>query len=159
MIISKLFTIRVEKFQMAWKLFSVSCRSRTCGKCIKNDAGNFFLLVIVFESSMKISLTNYNWGSFLEIPSTPFPVPLGTIIRFSRPVKQDAVWSTKTFFLMTPLFFFFRFCFENNENLTLAREEEKNPTQQIPICHMNTFTQKETCDRFFFPSETAWWLP
>lgn len=44
------------------------------GKCIKNDAGSFFLLVIVSENSMKTSLTKQRQGFPLEICPCVFQV-------------------------------------------------------------------------------------
>lgn len=55
------------------------------GKCIKNDAGSFFLLVIVSENSMKTSLIKQRQGFPLEICPCVFQVLLECPTDFLNP--------------------------------------------------------------------------
>lgn len=85
----------------------VSFRNPMYGKCIKNGAGSFFLLVIASENSMKTSSTKQRWGFPLENTSMYFPTLLGISNRLLKSPKLCALWSTKALFLMTELCFYF----------------------------------------------------
>jgi len=85
----------------------VSFRNPMFGKCIKNGAGSFSLLVIASENSMKTSSTKQTWGFQDKNTSMCFPTLLGMSKRFLESPNLCAFWSTKALFLMTQLRFYF----------------------------------------------------
>lgn len=135
----------------------VSFRNPMYGKCIKNGAGSFSLLVIASENSMKTSSIKQRWGFPDKNMSMYFPSLLGISNRFLKSPKLCAFWSTKALFLMTQLRFYFLvyLLWEHwsKEQWKITATPENKPTtcahtQKIPL--YITCTHKKRLETAYF---------